>query len=94
MVLREGSLIMISKNERDLSGALFEPGGETLVELLSEANGRVEEVAGDEELLGSGFIEEVDDAIEVGFVISLGDGEAVGAKGGGFAEVNIGKNES
>ena len=78
-----GIVIALDEGEGDLDGC--NEGLEGLREMGRDAAGGVEQIAGDDEMFGVSFVNEVLDAGEIAFVIPFGDGQAAGAEGGGFS---------
>lgn len=85
--------VVISGDEGEGDGKVGEEVAERLGKGGVDAGGCVEEVAGDDEMTGVGFVDEIEDAGEVAFVVALGDGESAGAEGGGFSEMDVGEDE-
>lgn len=72
----------------------FEPGTEIFQNVRSEAVCGVDKVAGDDEFDGFVKTDEGIESREVIGGIALWDGDAAGAEGGGFSEVDIGDDET
>ena len=85
--------VVVSLGENDRNGNFFQPKMEGVENGGGQAVVRMNEVSRDDEGFGSGGRKENAETGKIGGGGALGNGDAMGAKGCGFAEVEVGDHE-
>lgn len=93
MLGERSAAVVVALREDDGNGEVVEPVPEAVDDGGGESVLGVDEVAGNDEAPWLGAGDERGESGKVGGGGSFGDGEAVGAEGGGFAEMEIGGDE-
>jgi hypothetical protein len=86
--------IVIAADQKDMNiGMVGSPAGDGVDEGGMALGAGVEEISQDNEAGGGGLADEEGNTVEISLGGSCGNGNAEGAKGGAFAEVDIGEEK-
>ena len=86
-------LIVISTNQDDLGIQRVTKCGQRVMQAGAECDTAVVEITYDREVIHSISFHKLCDAIQVGLRFPFRDGDSMGAKGGGFPEMDIGQHQ-
>ena len=81
--------VVVADDERDGARKAVEPDVDGVLDFRREAGGGVEEIAGDDEVVGAFAFGQRGERVEVALGVALGHGEAAGAESGRLPEVDI-----